>query len=95
MLKIDPPKQKPDVTVAKDGSGDFQTINDALAKLPQNHQGRYHKLHCFTHYTSLILTFIWDSFPIYPSILVFLTINNFVIIMFIQVCHFYQGGGIR
>ncbi|KAK1365097.1 Pectinesterase [Heracleum sosnowskyi] len=41
MLKVDPPKQKPDVTVAKDGSGDFQTINDALAKLPQNHHGRY------------------------------------------------------
>ncbi|KAL8102770.1 putative pectinesterase/pectinesterase inhibitor 45 [Apium graveolens] len=41
LLKIDPPKQKPDVTVAKDGSGDFKTINDALAKLPQNHQGRY------------------------------------------------------
>lgn len=41
LLKINPPKQKPDVTVAKDGSGNFKTINDALAKLPQNHQGRY------------------------------------------------------
>ncbi|KAK1377891.1 Pectinesterase [Heracleum sosnowskyi] len=41
LLKIGPPKQKPDVTVAKDGSGNFKTINDALAKLPQNHQGRY------------------------------------------------------
>ncbi|KAL1805010.1 hypothetical protein DCAR_0830796 [Daucus carota subsp. sativus] len=41
LLKIEPPKQKPDVTVAKDGSGDYNTINDALAKLPQNRQGRY------------------------------------------------------
>ncbi|CAL9098005.1 unnamed protein product [Musa textilis] len=32
---------KPNVTVAKDGSGDFTTISDALAKIPKNYDGRY------------------------------------------------------
>ncbi|XP_074562647.1 pectinesterase-like [Curcuma longa] len=31
----------PNVTVAKDGSGDFQTISDALAHLPAKYDGRY------------------------------------------------------
>ncbi|RWW46271.1 hypothetical protein BHE74_00047808, partial [Ensete ventricosum] len=31
----------PNVTVAKDGSGDFTTISDALAKIPMKYEGRY------------------------------------------------------
>ena len=33
-------KLVPHVTVAKDGSGDFKTIGEALAKLPDKRQGR-------------------------------------------------------
>lgn len=40
FLKADAPKQKPNVTVAKDGSGDFTKINDALAALPTGYKGR-------------------------------------------------------
>ncbi|KAK8941754.1 putative pectinesterase/pectinesterase inhibitor 45 [Platanthera guangdongensis] len=32
---------KPNVTVAKDGSGDFSTINDALNAMPKKYAGRY------------------------------------------------------
>ncbi|XP_074579608.1 pectinesterase-like [Curcuma longa] len=31
----------PNVTVAKDGSGDFKTISEALAKIPSSYDGRY------------------------------------------------------
>lgn len=31
---------KPNVTVAKDGSGDFKTISDALAQMPKKYEGR-------------------------------------------------------
>ncbi|KAJ4848123.1 hypothetical protein Tsubulata_026172, partial [Turnera subulata] len=34
-------KPKPNVTVAKDGSGDFKTITEALAALPRKYEGRY------------------------------------------------------
>ncbi|CAM0872815.1 unnamed protein product [Alopecurus aequalis] len=36
LLKVSPtePDFTPDITVAKDGSGDFKTINEALAKVP-------------------------------------------------------------
>ncbi|KAI4379598.1 hypothetical protein MLD38_005876 [Melastoma candidum] len=34
-------KPKPHVTVAKDGSGQFKTINDAVAAIPEKHDGRY------------------------------------------------------
>ncbi|KAG0485343.1 hypothetical protein HPP92_009422 [Vanilla planifolia] len=34
-------KLKPNVVVAKDGSGDFRTISEALAKIPTKREGRY------------------------------------------------------
>ncbi|XP_042396620.1 pectinesterase-like [Zingiber officinale] len=34
-------KPTPNVTVAKDGSGDFTNISEALAKMPAKYQGRY------------------------------------------------------
>ncbi|KAG6512406.1 pectinesterase-like [Zingiber officinale] len=34
-------KPTPNVTVAKDGTGDFTTISEALAKMPKNYAGRY------------------------------------------------------
>lgn len=34
-------KPKPNVVVAKDGSGDFKTINEALAAMPAKYEGRY------------------------------------------------------
>jgi len=37
-------KPKPNVTVAKDGSGDFKTISEALAAIPKTYEGRY-KIH--------------------------------------------------
>ncbi|KAK9055562.1 hypothetical protein SSX86_026646 [Deinandra increscens subsp. villosa] len=41
LLKADNPSLTPNVTVAKDGSGDFTTISKALEVLPENYQGRY------------------------------------------------------
>lgn len=41
MLKASDEKLTPNVTVAKDGSGDFRTINEALAAMPAKYQGRY------------------------------------------------------
>ncbi|KAK9275335.1 hypothetical protein L1049_022599 [Liquidambar formosana] len=41
MLKVDKTKLKPNVVVAKDGSGNFTRISDALAAMPQKHEGRY------------------------------------------------------
>lgn len=40
LLKADAPKQKPNVIVAKDGSGNFTKINDALTALPNDYKGR-------------------------------------------------------
>ena len=33
-------KPKPNVVVAKDGSGEFKTINEALAAMPAKYDGR-------------------------------------------------------
>lgn len=41
MLKGEVDKPKPNVTVAKDGSGDYKTISDALAAMPKKYGGRY------------------------------------------------------
>jgi len=41
ILKVDGPKQNPNVTVAKDGSGNYTTITAALNALPQKYKGRY------------------------------------------------------
>ncbi|XP_075509103.1 putative pectinesterase/pectinesterase inhibitor 45 [Primulina tabacum] len=41
MLKTNSPKIMPNVTVAKDGSGDFTTVSAALNALPEKYTGRY------------------------------------------------------
>ncbi|XP_062088876.1 putative pectinesterase/pectinesterase inhibitor 45 [Humulus lupulus] len=41
VLKVKGDLPTPNVTVAKDGTGDFTTINDALAAIPSKYQGRY------------------------------------------------------
>ncbi|XP_075502121.1 putative pectinesterase/pectinesterase inhibitor 13 [Primulina tabacum] len=41
MLKDDTAKITPNLTVAKDGSGNFTTISAALNAIPQEHTGRY------------------------------------------------------
>ncbi|KAE9601560.1 putative pectinesterase [Lupinus albus] len=41
VLKAADDKPKPNVTVAKDGSGDFKTISEALEKMPEKYKGRY------------------------------------------------------
>ncbi|MED6110947.1 hypothetical protein PIB30_047755 [Stylosanthes scabra] len=41
MLKAADNKPKANVTVAKDGSGDFKTISEALAAMPKTYEGRY------------------------------------------------------
>ncbi|PIN01092.1 Pectinesterase [Handroanthus impetiginosus] len=41
MLKADASKYTPNVTVAKDGSGNFRTISAALSALPKTYTGRY------------------------------------------------------
>ncbi|XP_024931992.2 putative pectinesterase/pectinesterase inhibitor 45 [Ziziphus jujuba] len=41
MLKASDVKLTPNVTVAKDGSGKFKTINAALAAMPANYTGRF------------------------------------------------------
>lgn len=42
MLRaVDVKALKPNATVAKDGSGNFTTINDALRAMPEKYEGRY------------------------------------------------------
>ncbi|CAL0304833.1 unnamed protein product [Lupinus luteus] len=41
MLKAADDKPTPNITVAKDGSGDFKTISEALTAMPQTYTGRY------------------------------------------------------
>jgi len=41
MLKADYDKPTPNVTVAKDGSGQFTTINEAIKAIPAKYDGRY------------------------------------------------------
>ena len=41
MLKAADIRPTPNVTVAKDGSGDFKTISEALAAIPKAYNGRY------------------------------------------------------
>ncbi|XP_075517508.1 LOW QUALITY PROTEIN: putative pectinesterase/pectinesterase inhibitor 45 [Primulina tabacum] len=41
MLKTNSPKIRPNVTVAKDGSGDFTTVSAALNAMPEKYTGRY------------------------------------------------------
>lgn len=41
MLKAADDKPTPNVTVAKDGSGNFKTISEALAAIPKTYKGRY------------------------------------------------------
>ncbi|KAK7363361.1 hypothetical protein VNO77_05501 [Canavalia gladiata] len=41
ILKAMDNKPTPNVTVAKDGSGNFKTISEAVNAIPQNYQGRY------------------------------------------------------
>ena len=41
MLKAADIRPTPNVTVAKDGSGDFKTISEALAAIPKTYDGRY------------------------------------------------------
>lgn len=41
VLKASDIRPKPNVTVAKDGSGDFKTISEALAAIPAIYPGRY------------------------------------------------------
>ncbi|OIV95306.1 hypothetical protein TanjilG_07462 [Lupinus angustifolius] len=41
VLKAADDKPTPNVTVAKDGSGDFKTISEALEKIPEKYKGRY------------------------------------------------------
>lgn len=49
MLKGSPGnKPKPNLTVAKDGSGQFKTVNEALAAIPQKYTGRYIYIHIQT-----------------------------------------------
>ncbi|KAM1178869.1 hypothetical protein ACFX13_018430 [Malus domestica] len=41
MLKKNDEKLTPNVTVAKDGSGNYKTISEALEKIPEKYEGRY------------------------------------------------------
>ncbi|XP_050379321.1 putative pectinesterase/pectinesterase inhibitor 45 [Argentina anserina] len=41
VLKRNDEKPTPNVTVAKDGSGNYQSISEALSAMPENYEGRY------------------------------------------------------
>ncbi|MFQ6667810.1 hypothetical protein Gotur_033694 [Gossypium turneri] len=61
----DDKKPIPNVTVAQDGSGNFRTINEALAAVPQKYEGRY---------VIYVKAGIYDETVIVPKKMVNLTI---------------------
>ena len=64
ILKAADNKPTPNVTVAKDGSGNFKTISEALAAIPEKYNGRYAPLiplH-YSHHLTLPFYYIVVTF---------------------------------